>query len=164
MTLLQYAFLIALSGSLLAVTLFAAATVRSTVQRRGGALAGSWIERLGTATRPDDQVWAFIAHRVTGVAIFAFLAVHVADVFAYAVSRNAFDDIHRLYGTPPMRIFECLLLFAILFHTLNGIRLLVLDISEIGESGAHWMLRVAVAAAAAVGSAASLVILSPVWS
>ena len=164
MTLLQYSFLIALSGSLLAVTLFAAATVRSTLQRRGGALAGSWIERLGTATRPDDQVWAFIAHRVTGVAIFAFLAVHIADVSAYAVSRNAFDDIHRLYGTPPMRIFECLLLFAILFHTLNGIRLLVLDISEIGESGARWMLRVAMVVAAAVGSAASLLILSPVWS
>ncbi|MDH4281327.1 MAG: succinate dehydrogenase, cytochrome b556 subunit [Myxococcales bacterium] len=164
MTLLQYVFLIALSGSLLAVTLFTAATVRSTLQRRGGALAGSWIERLGTATRPDDQMWAFIAHRVTGVAIFAFLAVHIADVFAYAISRSAFDEIHRLYGTAPMRIFECLLLFAILFHTLNGVRLLILDVSGIGESGSRWMLRVAVIVAATIGSSASLVILSPMWS
>ena len=164
MSILQYAFLIALSGSLLAVALVAAATVRTVAVRRGGVLTDSWLERLAMTTRADDHVWAFIVHRVTGIAIFAFLAVHILDVSVYAVSPDAFDEIHDLYGTTPMRLFECLLLYGILFHTFNGLRLLLLDVRHLGVASARWSLRVASVAAIALGTAGSVLILEPVWT
>ena len=61
-----------------------------------------------------------------------------------------------------MRVFECLLLFAILFHTFNGLRLVLLDIVEIRLSTARRLLHVAVALTAVAGTAASVVILKPV--
>ena len=67
------------------------------------------------------QRWAFVAHRATGVAVFAFLCLHILDVGLYAVSAARFDDVHELYGTTPLRLFECALLFAILFHDLQRV-------------------------------------------
>lgn len=164
MTVLQYAFLFALSSSLVAVALFAAATVRTAVERRSGVLEDSWMERLGTAARPNDHAWAFVAQRITGVAIFAFLAVHIVDVSVYAISPSAFDEIQRLYGTTAMRLFECLLLYAILFHTFYGLRLLLLDVTTLGAASRRWSLWITLGAAVALGSAGSFVILEPLWT
>ena len=59
-------------------------------------------------------------------------------------------------------MFECLLLFAILFHTLNGLRLVLLDVLEVNTSTARTLLHVALALTAITGFAASVVILKPV--
>jgi succinate dehydrogenase / fumarate reductase cytochrome b subunit len=159
----QFIFLLALSASLLGVALFSVATVRSVVLRRAGSLETSWAARVGTAIRSDNHGWAFLAHRVSGVAVFAFLAVHVADVFVYSLSPATFDEIHHVYGSAPMRVFECLLLFAILFHAFYGLRLIALDLTALGAAGRVWSLRIVAGAAVICGAAGSLVILGPLW-
>jgi succinate dehydrogenase / fumarate reductase cytochrome b subunit len=159
---LQLVFVAALSALLGCVVLFSAFTVRAALVARPAATAAGWRERLGQAGDRDMQRWAFVAHRASGVAVFAFLALHVFDVALYAASPARFDDVHELYGTAPMRVFECLLLFAILFHTFNGLRLVLLDVAEIRAATAQRLLQVAIALAAVVGAAASIVILRPV--
>jgi succinate dehydrogenase / fumarate reductase cytochrome b subunit len=158
---LQFAFVAALSALLAGVVLFSAFTVRAALVARPAGATG-WRERLGQASDRDLQRWAFVAHRASGVAVFAFLTLHVFDVALYALSPARFDDVHELYGTAPMRVFECLLLFAILFHTFNGLRLVLLDVAEIRASTARRLLQLAIALAAVVGTAASIVILRPV--
>jgi succinate dehydrogenase cytochrome b subunit len=163
MTTLQLSFLIVLTGSMLVVVGAAAGTIHAAVKRRAGDQTGSWLSRLAVAARPRDQMWAYVLHRLSGVAILAFLIVHIADVSVLALSRDGFDEIHDLYGTAPMRAFECLLLFAILFHTLNGLRLFALDISDLGEAASRRMLRAILAGTLVLGSAASAMILAPIW-
>jgi succinate dehydrogenase cytochrome b subunit len=158
---LQLAFAAALTSLLAGVLAFTAFTVRVALTERPTAMRGRWIERIGRAGDRDVQRWAFIAHRATGVAVFAFLVLHVLDVAIYAVSPARFDEVHELYGTAPLRIFECLLLFAILFHTLNGLRLVLLDVVEVQASTARTLLHVALALTAVAGTAASVVILKP---
>ena len=161
MSALQFVFVVALSALLAGVVLFSAFTVRAALVARPAGSPG-WRERLGQAGDRDLQRWAFVAHRASGVAVFAFLTLHVFDVALYALSPARFDDVHELYGTAPMRVFECLLLFAILFHTFNGLRLVLLDVSEIRASTARRLLQGAIALAAIVGIGASIVILRPV--
>jgi succinate dehydrogenase / fumarate reductase cytochrome b subunit len=158
---LQLAFAAALTTLLAGVLAFTAFTVRVALTERPTAMRGRWIERIGRAGERDVQRWAFIAHRATGVAVFAFLLLHVLDVALYAISPARFDEVHELYGTAPLRIFECLLLFAILFHTLNGLRLVLLDVVEVQASTARRLLHVALALTAVAGTAASVVILKP---
>jgi succinate dehydrogenase / fumarate reductase, cytochrome b subunit len=162
MSALQVVFVAALSAVLVGVVLFSAFTVRAALVVRPTTARGTWLARLGRASDRDFQRWAFVAHRVTGVGVFAFFLLHVFDVALYALSPARFDDVHELYGTAPMRIFECLLLFAILFHTFNGLRLVLLDVAEIRLATARRLLHVAVVLTAVVGIAASLVILKPV--
>ena len=73
-----------------------------------------------------------------------------------------FDDVHELYGTVPMRVFECLLLYAILFHTFNGLRLVLLDVAELRAHTARRLLQGAVVLSALVGTTAAVLILEPV--
>jgi succinate dehydrogenase / fumarate reductase cytochrome b subunit len=106
---------------------------------------------------------AFLAHRVTGFAIFAFLCLHILDVGLYSVSRGMYDDVQRLYGTAPLRVFECGLLFALLFHTGNGLRLLVLDLVPSASRWSHRMLRLVILLAAGGGAGGSALILAPLF-
>jgi succinate dehydrogenase / fumarate reductase cytochrome b subunit len=161
-TALQTAFVALLTALLVGVVLFGAFATRTALAIRGsGTGGGSWINRIGRASDRDAQRWAFVAHRVTGVAVFAFLLLHVFDVSLYVISASRFDDVHRLYGTAAMRVFECLLLFAILFHTFNGLRLVVLDVAELSAQTARRLLVVAVASSIVLGVAAGAIILQP---
>lgn len=161
MTAIQYAFLVGLTVALVAVAVFAASTTRAIVERRSSALESSWTARLGSALRPTDYAWAYAAHRVTGVGVFLFLAVHVLDVGVYALSPARFDEMHQLYGTAPMRVFECLLLYAILFHAFYGLRLLTLDLVNLGPTSRRVTFWAVAAASFVLGTAGSVVILAP---
>jgi succinate dehydrogenase / fumarate reductase cytochrome b subunit len=61
-----------------------------------------------------------------------------------------------------MRLFESLLLFGILFHAFNGLRLVALDLIDVSTAAASRMLHVAVGLSLVLGVAASAVILQPV--
>ncbi|GGJ92862.1 succinate dehydrogenase, cytochrome b556 subunit [Streptomyces camponoticapitis] len=68
-----------------------------------------------------------MAHRVTGVAIFFFLFVHVLDTALVRVSPEAYDDVVATYKTPIVGVLEYGLVAAVLFHALNGLRVIAVD-------------------------------------
>ncbi|GGZ37581.1 succinate dehydrogenase, cytochrome b556 subunit [Streptomyces rubiginosohelvolus] len=68
-----------------------------------------------------------MAHRVTGVLIFFFLFVHVLDTALVRVSPEAYDDVVATYKTPIVALLEYGLVAAILFHALNGLRIIAVD-------------------------------------
>jgi succinate dehydrogenase / fumarate reductase cytochrome b subunit len=59
--------------------------------------------------------WAF--HRISGIAIWAFVLLHVLDIYLAG----------KFYASTPGRILEILLGAALLYHGLNGIRILLMD-------------------------------------
>jgi succinate dehydrogenase / fumarate reductase cytochrome b subunit len=71
--------------------------------------------------------WAFIAHRVSGLLVFMFLLLHIVDVSLANIDAELYDEVHALYGNVLLRVFECGLLFALLYHSLNGLRVVVID-------------------------------------
>ena len=77
--------------------------------------------------RGDPSMWAWLLHRLTGVGIFVFLLVHVVDIALIGWGRDLFDAMMKLYHHPVFRIGEILLFGAVLFHGLNGLRVIVLD-------------------------------------
>jgi len=79
-----------------------------------------------TVYRGKAGQWAFITHRVTGVLVFAFLLLHIVDVSLIAQPR-LYDQVHDLYGNVLLRLFEVGLLFALVYHSLNGLRIVMID-------------------------------------
>ena len=70
--------------------------------------------------------WAFVGHRVSGFLVFFFLLLHIVDVSLVRWPAT-YNEVHELYGNILLRIFECGLLFALLFHSLNGLRIVMVD-------------------------------------
>jgi succinate dehydrogenase / fumarate reductase cytochrome b subunit len=164
-TLPQIAFLAALAVVLALVAIFAVVVVVAAARSTGdGADPQSVVRRLSRAPHERLELgrWAFWAHRVSGVAIFGFLALHLVDVSLYAISAELYDDVHALYGTVALRLFECGLLVAILFHTFNGLRLLAIDLVDVGPGTAGRLLSGVVALTIVLGVAGSAIIMAPV--
>ncbi len=72
-------------------------------------------------------MWTWVAHRITGVAVFFFLLVHVLDTALVRVSPAAYDEVIATYKTPLVNLMEVGLVGAVLFHALNGIRIILVD-------------------------------------
>lgn len=85
--------------------------------------------RAGNATvyKGRSGQWAFVSHRVTGFLVFMFLLLHIIDVSLVNIDTELYDEVHKLYGNILLRLFECGLLFALLFHALNGLRIVIVD-------------------------------------
>lgn len=167
MTVAQAVFALALAGVVAAVAVFGVVVVRSALRVDGGPYPSSGLAgRLlrGPEERAEANRWAFYLHRLTGVAIFAFLCLHVLDVGVWLLSEPLFDELHELYASAPLRVFECGLLVALLFHTLNGLRILAIDAADLGAAAARRLLAGVAAATAVLGLAGSAVILAPLVS
>lgn len=69
--------------------------------------------------------WAF--HRISGVAIWAFVVLHVFDIFLVGAAPDLYDSLLFIYATPPGIVMEWLLGAAVLYHALNGLRIIIMD-------------------------------------
>ena len=81
----------------------------------------------GTLYRGREGMWSWVAHRITGVLIFFFLFAHVIDTAMVRVSPEAYNVAVETYKNPIVGVMEVGLVAAVLFHALNGIRLVLVD-------------------------------------
>lgn len=102
----------------------------------------------GTLYRGKFGMWSWVLHRITGVAIFFFLLVHVLDTALVRVSPEAYDAVIGTYKTPLIGLAELGLVAAILFHALNGVRIILIDFWRKGAKYQNQMLWVVLAIAA----------------
>lgn len=94
----------------------------------------------GTLYRGRQGMWSWVAHRITGVLIFFFLFAHVLDTALVRVSPDSYDRVIRLYKTPLVNLLEVGLVGAVLFHALNGLRIIAIDFWEKGPRYQKQML------------------------
>ena len=72
-------------------------------------------------------MWSWVLHRITGVAIFFFLLVHILDTALVRLSPDAYNAVIGAYKTPVMGLGEIALVAAIGLHALNGLRIILID-------------------------------------
>jgi len=82
---------------------------------------------VGTLYRGREGMWSWVAHRITGVLIFFFLLVHILDTALVVVSAEAYDAVIESYKNPIVGLGEAGLVGAVLYHGLNGIRVMLVD-------------------------------------
>lgn len=83
--------------------------------------------RRRTLYRGDPGMWSWVLHRITGGAIFFFLLVHVLDTSLVRVGPEAYNEVVDTYKTPIVGLMEVGLVAAVLYHALNGIRIILID-------------------------------------
>ena len=81
----------------------------------------------GTLYRGNEGMWSWVLHRITGVAIFFFLLVHILDTALIRVSPEAYDAVIGTYKNPVMALGEVALVGAIAYHAYNGLRIILVD-------------------------------------
>ncbi len=74
-------------------------------------------------------MWVWLLHRITGLVILGYAAAHLIVIsLASAGNGGTFDNVMDTLGEPWVVGLEMVLLAAIFFHVLNGIRILLFDL------------------------------------
>lgn len=113
-----------------------------------------------TRYRGKSGQWAFLGHRISGFLVFLFLLLHVVDV-SLLHWPAIYDQVHHLYGNVVLRMFEVGLLFALVFHSLNGLRIVAVDVFPEAVRNQQRLLQVVVAVTLLAGVPGAVVILWP---
>src|SRR5438270_8850282 len=102
-------------------------TTASTAPQAGASDRAGASRRQGTFYRGDPGMWSWVMHRITGVLTFFFLFAHVLDTALVRVSPSSYDEVIATYKNPIVNLLELGLVGAVLYHALNGLRIIAID-------------------------------------
>ena len=88
------------------------------------AVASIW---QGITYRGKEGHYAWLLHRVGGLGIMAFLLLHILDIFLVGFGPEVFGKFLILYTWPPFKIAELGLIFGVVYHAFNGVRIILVD-------------------------------------
>jgi succinate dehydrogenase / fumarate reductase cytochrome b subunit len=105
--------------------------------------------------------WAF--HRISGLAIWVFIVLHIFDIWLSGANAKLYGDLLVIYGSPIGRLGETLLGAALLYHALNGLRIVIMDFWPAMTRYHNVMWRINWVVFAIVGLPVAYFILKPIW-
>ena len=70
----------------------------------------------------------FLLHRLTGLGTLLFLCIHIVDTAVVYFAPALYADAINIYRTTPMMLGEIGLVFCVIFHGVNGLRISYLDL------------------------------------
>ena len=105
--------------------------------------------------------WAF--HRISGIAIWAFVVLHVIDIYLVGGNPKAYTAPPAIYASPIGRVLEALLGAALLYHALNGPRIIVMDFWPPLTRYHRQLWSACWAIFVVVGLPVAYIILKPIW-
>src|SRR5215207_8491595 len=71
--------------------------------------------------------WSWVLHRLTGLGVVFFLTLHVIDTSWSVFYPQLYVEAIATYQSPLFTIGEFALTFAVVYHALNGIRIVIFD-------------------------------------
>lgn len=87
-----------------------------------------FVERSAHGDRMNIGAYMFVLHRLSGVVLTLYLFVHLFTLGSVLQSPDGYDRMMALLNNPVARGLELVLVWLVLYHTLNGMRLVLLHL------------------------------------
>ena len=75
-----------------------------------------------------ESLYPFLLHRITGLGTLIFLAVHITTTASVYFFPSFYDNFITLFRTPLFMLGEIALVFCVIFHGVNGLRIAYFDL------------------------------------
>jgi succinate dehydrogenase / fumarate reductase cytochrome b subunit len=70
---------------------------------------------------------AWFGHRASGLGVLLFLFLHVIETSTVLAGPEVYDFTQTFYHNLPAKLGETLLMAALVYHSLNGLRVIAMD-------------------------------------
>ncbi|MGH2548901.1 MAG: succinate dehydrogenase, cytochrome b556 subunit [Thermomicrobiales bacterium] len=107
----------------------------------------------------DTGQYAWLFHRLTGIGILFFLLVHVIDIMLIGLGRDIYDKSVEFYSHWYIIPMEILLVGAVIYHALNGVRIILVDFWSQGTHRQRQLFWLALAGSAILTIPSAIIIL-----
>jgi succinate dehydrogenase / fumarate reductase cytochrome b subunit len=97
--------------------------------RRAGAWAWRAEGNVGSGLWRGVGMWAWLLFRISGLILVAYLFVHIGIISQGQISgANVLDRLFKDFENPALVFLDFLLVAAVLYHGLNGVRIILMDL------------------------------------
>lgn len=76
--------------------------------------------------RRNVGIWAFVLSRLTGIGLTVYLFLHFVVLSTLLMGESSWETLANIARTPLFLLVDVALIFALIFHGLNGLRLALL--------------------------------------
>jgi succinate dehydrogenase / fumarate reductase cytochrome b subunit len=115
--------------------------------------------------RGREGQWAFILHRLSGVALALYLLLHVVDISLVMYgAEGPFNAFLAFYHRWPFRIGLLLVIAGVVYHAFNGLRIIFMDFTEWGVKYQRSMWYAVLAISVVIGIPVAIKILPEIWA
>jgi succinate dehydrogenase cytochrome b subunit len=84
---------------------------------------------VGSGLWKGVGMWAWILFRISGLVIVAYLFVHIWVISEGRIGGQAsLDSLFKTFDRPVLVFFDLMLVAAVLYHALNGVRIILMDL------------------------------------
>jgi succinate dehydrogenase / fumarate reductase, cytochrome b subunit len=139
---------------------------------RGVQQVGWYIDRLmvppietspykRTIYRGGVGMWSWILHRGSGLVVLGFLFLHILDTSLVLLGPGAYDRMAGLYESALFRPLEVLLMFLVIYHAFNGLRVILVDFWSKGVRYDKQLSRLVMAVTVLLFLPSALIMLRP---
>lgn len=96
-----------------------------------------------THYKGGEGMWSWILHRGSGVLVLGFLFLHILDTSLIGFGKHHYDSIVNIYKQSWFIPLEVILVGAVIYHSINGLRVILIDFWEAGARNERQLARVA---------------------
>lgn len=72
--------------------------------------------------------YLYLGHRLSGLGLIAYMVLHIIETANRIRGEHAWAELMALFASPPFRVIEFLLFAMAVFHAMNGVRLLLVEL------------------------------------
>jgi succinate dehydrogenase / fumarate reductase cytochrome b subunit len=84
---------------------------------------------VGAGLWKATGMWAWVLFRVSGLVLVLYLFVHIGVISTgrFGEDGNTLNSIMKMFESPIAILLDLLLVWAVLYHALNGVRIVLMD-------------------------------------
>ena len=80
------------------------------------------------AGRYSFERYLYLGHRLSGLGLIAYMVLHIVETANRIRGEEAWAGLMALFASPPFKVIEYLLFLAAVFHAMNGVRLILIEL------------------------------------
>jgi succinate dehydrogenase / fumarate reductase cytochrome b subunit len=77
--------------------------------------------------RGNEGQLAWVGHRLAGLGTLLFFVIHILDTALVTFKPEWYVFAIDIYKLPPFQVGEMLLMLAVIYHGVNGLRIILMD-------------------------------------
>ena len=70
---------------------------------------------------------AWLGHRLSGIGVLVYLFTHIVENATLSLGPDVYNTTQTWFHNLPVRLGEILLMAALVYHSLNGLRVIAMD-------------------------------------